>query len=95
VVRPVKRGRCNLKKDQIHMMSRIVLSLAAVAASVGLLLYGMGTSYSPKDKDLMSLGLIIGLVGLAVTIASIFWYRATEAAEVVQARAKYGDDGVN
>lgn len=77
------------------MLSRVVLSLAAVTASVGLLLYGVGTSFSPKADGMMNLGLILTVVGFAATIVGIFWYRTTEAAEVVLARARYGDDGVN
>jgi hypothetical protein len=86
-------GERNRQKGQDQMLSRVVLSLASVVASVGLLLYGMGTSYATHDDDMKSLGLILGIGGFIFTIIGIFWYRVTEAAEVELARAKYGDDG--
>ncbi len=72
------------------MISRLVLSIASVIASVGLLLVGMSTSYSPEDEGMMSLGLVLmigGAVGVGVGIA---WYHKTEQAEEAAAVAKYG-----
>lgn len=72
------------------MISRLVLSIAAVTASVGLLLVGMATSYSPRDDGMMTLGLILmigGAIGVAIGIA---WYRKTEEAEDAAAVAQYG-----
>lgn len=73
------------------MLSRIVLSVAAVVASVGLLLYGMGTSYSPADEGMKTLGLWLGIGGLVFTVIGIGWYRVTETAEESDALKKYGN----
>ena len=81
-------------KGDRRMISRIVLALAAVTASVGLTLYGMGTSYSPVQDWMKNLGLVLGLGGLVFTIIGMLWYRKTEEAEVQAARVKYGDDRI-
>lgn len=74
------------------MISRVVLSLGAVAASLGLLLYGMGTSYSPKDDGLMQFGIILLIAGSIATLAGIVMYRASEKTLEEAARAKYGPE---
>ncbi len=69
------------RKDTKSMISRILVAFAAVLASVGLLLYGMGTSYQPRDEGLERWGVIMmvaGVIGLAV---GIVWYRKVEEAE--------------
>jgi hypothetical protein len=63
------------------MISRIVVSLAAVAASVGLLLYGMGTSYNPQNDGLKSGGMILMVAGLVALGVGIVWYRKVEEAD--------------
>lgn len=70
------------------MLSRIVVSLSAVAASVGLLLYGMGTAYQPRDETLEQWGLIMLAVGLVALFVGIFWYRKVEAEEVARIEAE-------
>lgn len=72
------------------MISRLVLSIGAVAASVGLLLIGMATSYSPQDDGMMSLGFVFMIAGSVATVIGIAWYRKTEEAEEAAAAAKYG-----
>jgi hypothetical protein len=63
------------------MISRILVSIAAVAASLGLLFYGMGSSYNPKNDGLETFGLVLMIGGVIALAIGIFWYRATEAAE--------------
>jgi drug/metabolite transporter (DMT)-like permease len=63
------------------MFSRILVSLAAVVASVGLLLYGMGTSYNPENDGIKTLGVVMMIGGLIGLGAGIVWYRQVEAAE--------------
>lgn len=70
------------------MLSRIVVSLAAVAASLGLLLYGMGTSYQPEDEDMARWGLILMAVGIVALLIGIVWYRKVEEAEVAAVEAE-------
>ena len=69
------------------MLSRIVVSLAAVAASVGLLLYGMGTAYQPRDEGLETAGLLLLAGGLIALLIGIVWYRKVEEAEVAAVEA--------
>lgn len=63
------------------MISRILVSLAAVTASVGLLLYGMGSSYNPQDDGLKTLGAVMMAGGLLALAIGVAWYRQVEAAE--------------
>lgn len=63
------------------MISRILVSLAAVTASVGLLLYGMGSSYNPQDDGLKTLGAVMMVGGLLALAIGVAWYRQVEAAE--------------
>jgi hypothetical protein len=74
------------------MISRLVLSIGAVAASVGLTVYGMGTSYSPHNDDYKTRGLILMIGGVVAMLVGIGWYRKTEEAEVAEAVRKYGPD---
>lgn len=74
------------------MISRVLLSLAAVVATVGLLIYGMGTSYNPTRDSYERLGLIMLVVGAIGVVVGIFLYRSTEAGEEAAARAKYGPE---
>ena len=62
------------------MISRLIIAFCSVAASVGLLLVGMATSYSTRDDSMFRLGLILMIGGAAGTIAGGLWYRAEEAA---------------
>ena len=70
------------------MLSRIVVSLAAVAVSVGLLLYGMGTSYQPRNDGMEQWGLILMVVGLIALLGGIAWYRKVEQTEVAAVEAE-------
>ncbi len=62
------------------MISRIMVALFSVAASVGLLLIGMATSYVKRDDDMLRLGIILGVGGVVGTVVGALWYRAEEAA---------------
>jgi uncharacterized membrane protein YfcA len=62
------------------MISRIIISLCSVAASVGLLLAGMATSYAKRDDDMLRLGVILMVGGIVGTAVGIVWYRTEEAA---------------
>lgn len=72
------------------MFSRLLLSIASVTASVGLLFLGMATVYSPQDDGMFNIGLILMIGGAIGTAAGIVLYRRTEAGEDRQAVAKYG-----
>ena len=61
-----------------------------VAASVGLVIYGMGTSYSPKNDDIMNIGKILMVGGVIGTIIGAVWYRSVEASAEADARTRYG-----
>jgi uncharacterized membrane protein YidH (DUF202 family) len=78
------------RKDSIAMFSRILVSLAAVVASVGLLLFGMGTSYNPENDGLKTLGVVMMIGGVIALGIGIVWYRQVEAAEerVVEAEIR-------
>jgi hypothetical protein len=75
-------------KGNSAMLSRIVVSLAAVAASVGLLLYGMGTAYQPRDEGLETAGLLLLAGGLIALLIGIVWYRKVEETEVAAVEAE-------
>jgi hypothetical protein len=60
------------------MLSRLFLARASVVASLGLLFYGMGSSYSPKWNRLEDAGLIMLIGGGAATLLGVAWYRQTE-----------------
>jgi uncharacterized membrane protein YfcA len=66
------------------MLSRIIVAICSVAASVGLLLVGMATSYAQRDDSMFRLGLILMIGGVAGTIIGGLWYRAEEAAAARQ-----------
>jgi len=70
------------------MIARILLSVAVVAASVGLVIYGMGSSYSPKDDDIMRIGLILMVGGVIGTIIGAVWYRSIEASAEADTQAR-------
>lgn len=72
------------------MVSRVVLAVAAVAASVGMLLYGMGTSYSPEDDGMKSLGIYLTVAGLIGVAAGIGLYKKSETSLESEARTRYG-----
>jgi uncharacterized membrane protein YfcA len=66
------------------MISRLIVAICSVAASVGLLLVGMATSYATRDHDMFRLGLILMIGGAAGTVIGALWYRAEEAAATRQ-----------
>jgi drug/metabolite transporter (DMT)-like permease len=72
------------------MISRLVLSIGAVAASVGLLLVGMATSYSPEDGGMRDLGLVFMIGGAIAVAIGIAWYRRSEEALEADAVARHG-----
>ncbi len=59
----------------MHELSRILTSLGVVAASTGLIVYGMAASYyNPGGFDL-SLGLWLMIIGTIVSIIGWVMYR--------------------
>jgi len=62
------------------MISRIIVALCSVAASVGLLLAGMATAYTKRDDDMLRLGVILMVGGIVGAAVGIVWYRAEEVA---------------
>lgn len=76
------------RKDETGMISRVVVSLAAVVASIGLLLYGMGTSYQPNDEGLEQWGIILMVGGVIALLVGIVWYRKTEEMEEAAVEAE-------
>lgn len=70
------------------MISKIVLTICSVAASVGLLLVGMATSYATRDHDMYRLGMILMIGGAIGTVIGVVWYRAEEAAAMRQLEAQ-------
>ncbi len=60
------------------MIARLLVSLGSVAASVGLVVFGMGTSFVASDDSLINLGLGLMIGGGVATVVGIGWYRATE-----------------
>ncbi|MCC6704316.1 MAG: hypothetical protein IT334_05525 [Thermomicrobiales bacterium] len=60
------------------MIARILVALGFTIASVGLTVFGMGTSMSVPDQDLENLGLYLMIGGTVAGVIGIFWYRADE-----------------
>jgi hypothetical protein len=60
------------------MVARLLVSLGSVAAAVGLVVFGMGTSFVVSDDSLTNLGLILMIGGLIATVIGGVIYRMTE-----------------
>jgi len=60
------------------MVARLLVSLGSVAAAVGLVVFGMGTSFVVSDDSLVNLGLILMIGGLIATVIGGVIYRMTE-----------------
>ena len=60
------------------MIARLLVSVGAVGASVGLVLYGMGTSYVDPDDSMMNLGIGLMVGGVIATVVGAVIYRAQE-----------------
>ncbi|MGH2558873.1 MAG: hypothetical protein ACRDJH_07400 [Thermomicrobiales bacterium] len=60
------------------MIARLLVSVGSVGASVGLVLYGMGTSYVDPDDSMMNLGLGMMIAGVIATVVGAVIYRAQE-----------------
>ena len=58
-------------------LSRILISIGAVAAWTGVILFGMGTAELIPGADLMNKGLIGTIGGLIVLVVGMVLYRAT------------------
>jgi hypothetical protein len=58
------------------MIARLLASFGAVAASVGLVVFGMGTSFVEPDDSLKNLGYILMVGGIIATIIGGLIYRA-------------------
>jgi hypothetical protein len=55
-----------------------LIVLGAVAAAVGLTLFGMGSSTLQADGQLVSLGTILGVGGLVALVVGFVAYKATQ-----------------
>jgi ABC-type phosphate transport system permease subunit len=61
----------------LQEVSRIVTALGAVAASTGLIIYGIGASYWQPGAMEVTLGLWMMILGTIVTIVGAVIYRRT------------------
>jgi predicted permease len=68
------------------MIARLVASLGAVAAAVGLVVFGMGTSFVEPDDSLKNLGIILMIGGLIAAAIGGLIYRATLNASAAASR---------
>lgn len=55
--------------------SRILTSIGLVAASTGLVVYGMGAAYADPRSFELNLGLILMIGGVIATVVGIVVYR--------------------
>jgi hypothetical protein len=62
------------------MVARLLVAIGSVAASVGLVVFGMGTSFVSSDDSLINLGLILMIGGVIATVIGAVIYRMTEGA---------------
>ncbi|MFL5758633.1 MAG: hypothetical protein ACJ789_02780 [Thermomicrobiales bacterium] len=60
------------------MIARLLVSIGSVAASVGLVVFGMGTSFVESDDSLINLGLGLMIGGVIAAVVGAVIYRATE-----------------
>ncbi len=60
------------------MIARILVSLGAVAATVGFTLYGMATTYIRHRNDLADTSYYLMGAGIVATVVGVIWYRADE-----------------
>jgi hypothetical protein len=60
------------------MIARLLISICSVAASVGLTLYGMATSFVELDDSMVNLSLILMIGGVIGTLIGMVMYRAAE-----------------
>jgi hypothetical protein len=67
------------------MVARLLVSLGSVAAAVGLVVFGMGTSFVASDDSLVNLGLILMIGGLIATVVGGVIYRMTEVTSTPEA----------
>jgi predicted permease len=58
------------------MVARLLASLGSVAAAVGLVVFGMGTSFVEPDDPLVNLGIILMVGGVIAAIVGGLIYRA-------------------
>jgi predicted permease len=59
------------------MFARLLVSLGSVAAAVGLVVFGMGTSFIEPDDSLENLGIILMVGGVIATVIGGLIYRAS------------------
>lgn len=60
------------------MISRLIVAVFAVMASVGLMIYGIGSSFYDSVYDWKRIGVILMVVGAVGTGVGIAMYRANE-----------------
>jgi hypothetical protein len=68
------------------MVARLLASFGAVAASVGLVVFGMGTAFVEPDDSLKNLGYILMVGGVIATVVGGLIYRATLHASTAAAK---------
>ena len=59
------------------MIARLLASLGAVAAAVGLVVFGMGTAFVEPDDSLINLGIILMVGGVIAAVIGGLIYRAS------------------
>jgi multisubunit Na+/H+ antiporter MnhG subunit len=59
------------------MIARLLASLGAVAAAVGLVIFGMGTAFVEPDDSLIHLGIILMVGGVIAAVIGGLIYRAS------------------
>jgi predicted permease len=59
------------------MFARLIASLGAVAAAVGLVVFGMGTAFVEPDDSLKNLGIILMVGGVIGAVIGGLIYRAS------------------
>jgi predicted permease len=68
------------------MIARLIASLGSVAAAVGLVIFGMGTSFVEPDDSLKNLGIILMVGGVIATVVGGLIYRASLNARAAATR---------
>jgi CheY-specific phosphatase CheX len=70
------------------VISRVIVAICSVMASVGLLVVGMGRAYVNHNNGMIHLGVVLMIVGAVGTLLGALWYRAEERAAEAELRAE-------